>query len=162
MSVLEYILESEDASFALAGALADALLYPCRLGLTGPIGAGKTTLLRSLLQKLGVSERIKSPTYALVETYSTRTKTIHHFDLYRIMSEDELVMLGFSEYAENADLLCIEWPELSTMVMEVLDIHGSLSFQGLGRSIVFEAHTPTGEQVLERLSTCLGNDDLRL
>lgn len=160
MLTIQVALGTEEKSGFLAQALAETLAYPCRLGLTGSIGAGKTTLVRSLLEHLGVSERIKSPTYALVETYSVRARTIHHFDLYRIMSEDELIMLGFAEYVASADLLCIEWPELSPMAMQVLDLHGSLSFEGLGRNIAFTAHTPTGERILEGLSICLGNYDL--
>ena len=85
--------------------------------LSGDLGSGKTAFVQGLGKALGVAENIKSPTYALVQTYRTthpRFSLLVHADLYRFASvhaED----VGLDEWLTRPEVLvCIEWPEHSS------------------------------------------------
>ena len=83
-----------------------------RLYLHGDLGAGKTTFVRHLLRKLGVQGRIKSPTFALMETYELPEldSTSSHFDLYRLETPDEWLESGLQEDLLSPGLKLLEWP----------------------------------------------------
>jgi tRNA threonylcarbamoyladenosine biosynthesis protein TsaE len=78
----------------------------------GELGAGKTTLVRAWLQALGVQGRIKSPSFALVETYPYKDLTLMHVDCYRMSSPLEWLEAGFAEQADRSALVLIEWPQM--------------------------------------------------
>lgn len=79
-----------------------------------PMGAGKTTFIKTLCEFLEVSDTMSSPTYSIVNEYTTKSNNkVFHFDLYRIKSEVELFELGFEEYVSTNNYVFIEWPELA-------------------------------------------------
>lgn len=80
--------------------------------LEGPVGVGKTHFARHLIWSLMRSpEDVPSPTFTLVQTYSTSAGELWHADLYRLTSLDELEELGLAEAFEN-DICLVEWPDL--------------------------------------------------
>ena len=99
------------ATQAFAARMAHALQAPLAIGLVGDLGAGKTALARALIQTLAPGMRVKSPTYALVESYELPGLHLHHLDLYRIRRPDELAELGLAELAGADAILLIEWPD---------------------------------------------------
>ncbi|MDR2013581.1 MAG: tRNA (adenosine(37)-N6)-threonylcarbamoyltransferase complex ATPase subunit type 1 TsaE [Rhodanobacter sp.] len=117
--------------------------------LTGDLGAGKTTFARALLRALGVGERIKSPTYSLIESYRLGALDIHHLDLYRIADASELEWLGISELADAAALTLIEWPERGAGALPKPDLVIRLRHAGMRRQMVTEAFTERGRSWLE-------------
>ena len=79
----------------------------------GPMGAGKTTLISAIMEYLQSSDTVTSPTFALVNQYSTgEGEVVYHFDFYRINSIAEAFDMGYEEYFYSGDLCLIEWPEL--------------------------------------------------
>jgi tRNA threonylcarbamoyladenosine biosynthesis protein TsaE len=80
--------------------------------LKGNLGSGKTTFSQILLQKLGVTERVKSPTYSVIEPYATPEMKIYHLDLYRLQHETDLYEMGLLDHLDENALFLIEWPEL--------------------------------------------------
>jgi len=78
----------------------------------GQMGAGKTTLIKALAKQLGVTDITGSPTFSLVNEYGTTDgKTVYHFDLYRLNSEEEAYDMGIDEYFYSGNICFIEWPE---------------------------------------------------
>ena len=80
----------------------------------GKMGAGKTTFIKAICEELGVEDVITSPTFALVNDY-TSTKDdshIYHFDFYRIKKLEEVYDMGYEDYFYSGSLCFIEWPEL--------------------------------------------------
>ncbi|WP_339741125.1 tRNA (adenosine(37)-N6)-threonylcarbamoyltransferase complex ATPase subunit type 1 TsaE [uncultured Sunxiuqinia sp.] len=78
----------------------------------GKMGAGKTTLIKALCRALGSTDPITSPTFALVNEYSTAgNERIFHFDFYRIKSMEEALDIGFDDYIYSGKYCMIEWPE---------------------------------------------------
>lgn len=78
----------------------------------GPMGAGKTTLISAIMEYLQSSNTVTSPTFALVNQYSTgEGEVVYHFDFYRINSIAEAFDMGYEEYFYSGDLCLVEWPE---------------------------------------------------
>lgn len=80
----------------------------------GKMGAGKTTFIKAICEELGVEDVITSPTFAIVNDY-TSTKDdshIYHFDFYRIKKLEEVYDMGYEDYFYSGSLCFIEWPEL--------------------------------------------------
>ena len=79
----------------------------------GPMGAGKTTLIKNLCHKLGVTDEVNSPTFAIVNEYVTvEGESVYHFDFYRIKKLEEAYDIGYENYFYSGNLCLIEWPEL--------------------------------------------------
>jgi tRNA threonylcarbamoyladenosine biosynthesis protein TsaE len=95
-----------------------SILPYCKVGKNilfyGDLGAGKTTLISNICAALGVDKNIvSSPTYSIIQEYSTPNITIAHMDWYRLKSEEDLFDVGIMEYINNDNILCfIEWPSL--------------------------------------------------
>ena len=80
--------------------------------LRGDLGAGKTSFVKTYVNHLGGDkDEVDSPTFSLLNTYSVNNQDIHHFDLYRIQSPQEIEDIGFMEYMDSVNLCFVEWPE---------------------------------------------------
>lgn len=132
---------------ALCPALAQALVC-----LHGDLGAGKTTFTRYLLQALGVKDRIKSPTYAVVEPYEVSANgsklCIWHFDFYRFNNPREWEDAGFRDIFASLGLKLCEWPDKAQgfLPRADLDIHFNVNLDG-SRDVRLCAHSELGEDL---------------
>lgn len=83
------------------------------MALLGDLGAGKTTFVKGIAEELGNCncDLVTSPTFHYLNTYDTKPN-IYHFDLYRLKQAEDFVHLGFLDYLESNDGIClIEWAE---------------------------------------------------
>ena len=79
----------------------------------GSMGAGKTTLIKNLCHRMGVTDEVNSPTFAIVNEYATMEgESVYHFDFYRIKKLEEAYDIGFENYFYSGNLCLIEWPEM--------------------------------------------------
>ena len=80
----------------------------------GKMGAGKTTFIKAICEELGVEDVITSPTFAIVNDYTSTKDDSHidHFDFYRIKKLEEVYDMGYEDYFYSGSLCFIEWPEL--------------------------------------------------
>ena len=75
-----------------------------------PMGAGKTTLISRIAAALGCEDDVTSPTFAIVNQYEG-SRTVYHFDMYRIERWQEALDFGSEEYLSSGELCLVEWPE---------------------------------------------------
>ena len=148
----------EAATAAWTATLAERL---CTLGpaadvvieFDGPLGAGKTTTVRHLLRALGVTGRIKSPSYAIVEPYEVEVQghplNLWHFDFYRFADPREWEDAGFRELFAAPGLKLIEWADKVRPLLPVPDLECGLTPRLDGvREARLLARTPTGLTLL--------------
>lgn len=127
-------LADEVATLAFAQQFAARLQAPCTVALAGELGAGKTTFVRGVLRALGVQGAIKSPTYALVESYATAKGAVHHFDAYRIEGVADFEARGGFDYFDAASIRFVEWPERLEGAVP-FDLELRFDFDGDGRRL---------------------------
>ena len=121
--------------------------------LQGDLGAGKTTLARHLLQALGVDGRIKSPTYAIVESYETAAFPIWHFDFYRFNDPQEWEDAGFRDIFASPGLKLVEWPQKAEGLLPLADLELALqTLNESARKATLHSHTPLGATLLQGLA----------
>jgi tRNA threonylcarbamoyladenosine biosynthesis protein TsaE len=119
------------------------------IALQGSLGAGKTTFTRHLLRALGVTGRIKSPTFAVLETYSLPGLTISHFDYYRFSSAREWVDAGFRDVFAAPGLKICEWPVHVAGQLPLADLELTIEVSDdEARSVRCDARTPLGLALL--------------
>ncbi|MEO7066628.1 MAG: tRNA (adenosine(37)-N6)-threonylcarbamoyltransferase complex ATPase subunit type 1 TsaE [Rhodanobacter sp.] len=146
-----WALADEAATEALGRRLAGLINGGMVLYLEGPLGAGKTSFARALLIALGVGERVKSPTYSLVEGYRAHGRPAWHLDLYRIADPGELEWLGLDALSDQAALVLVEWPERGIGALPAADLELHLRYVDDGRQATFCARSARGAELLARL-----------
>lgn len=150
---LHWADESACAYFA-ARLAARAAINNAVIELAGPLGAGKTTLVRHLLRALGVTGRIKSPTYAVVEPYEVqlpdgRATVVSHFDFYRFDDPREWADAGFRDVFSEPGLKLCEWADKVAGMLPQPDLRLNLAVNDDdSREVRAEAFTPTGRSLL--------------
>ena len=148
----QWPLPDEAATTALGSRVAAALDDGLVLYLHGPLGAGKTSFARALLIALGVGERVKSPTYSLIEGYMATQRPAWHLDLYRIAEPGELEWLGLDALSDPLAVVLVEWPERGAGALPAADMELHLNYAEHGRQASLRAFTARGEQLLARLT----------
>lgn len=99
----------------------------------GEMGVGKTTLIKQICKELGTEDNISSPTFSLVNEYSTGdNNTLYHFDFYRINHEEEALDIGVEDYLYSNNWCLIEWPENieNLLPLDAVAIHLSILEDG--------------------------------
>ena len=120
--------------------------------LEGDLGAGKTTFARGFIQSFGF-DRVKSPTYTLVESYQNSNINIHHFDCYRLNDPEELDYIGIRDYLGDRLIQLIEWPKLGQGAIAPADIIIQISGEDQIRTVDIKQCSSLGQQILE----CIDN-----
>jgi tRNA threonylcarbamoyladenosine biosynthesis protein TsaE len=145
-------LPDEASMLAFGQKLARATVVPAVIFIYGELGAGKTTLARGFLRGMGYADRVKSPTYTLVESYELEKITINHFDLYRLNDPEELEFMGIQEYFKTNAICLVEWPKKGLGFLPSPDLSCHIEMHHAGREIKYVAESAHGETILQRLT----------
>lgn len=95
--------------------------------LQGNLGAGKSFLTRSFIQYYLPKQKVKSPTYTLIESYDLLKCSLHHFDLYRLCDPEELEFLAIRDLLTPPFMAFVEWPDKGEGVLPSADMVLSLA-----------------------------------
>jgi len=115
-------VNSVEETWALARRLAGELKPGDVICLEGDLGAGKTTFTQGLAAALGVTGRVTSPTFCIVQehrtpvasqpsTFNLQPSYLVHMDLYRLHGEDDVIAIGWEDFLAEGAILVVEWPE---------------------------------------------------
>ena len=140
--------EAATRAFAQALARQDGL-GQAFIALHGALGTGKTTLVRHLLRALGEQGRVKSPTYAVVESYDLPNMPVWHFDFYRFADPREWEDAGFRDIFAGPGLKLVEWPEKAAGMLPPSDLEIYLQAPSeQARQVTLRAHSALGRALL--------------
>jgi tRNA threonylcarbamoyladenosine biosynthesis protein TsaE len=86
----------------------------CFVNLYGEIGAGKTAFVKLVAEAVGVTERVTSPSFVILNEYHSAKIPVYHFDLYRLENEGvKTITDELREYSEGKQITFVEWAEFS-------------------------------------------------
>jgi tRNA threonylcarbamoyladenosine biosynthesis protein TsaE len=77
----------------------------------GEMGVGKTTLIKEICLKLGVLDKVSSPSFNIINEYEGKEEFVYHFDAYRLKNEEEAGEIGVEDYFYSNNWCLIEWPQ---------------------------------------------------
>ena len=109
----EYISHSEHDTEDIGASFARTLKGGTVVAMYGDLGAGKTAFVRGMARGMGLTCRVSSPTFTIVNEYCGERELIH-FDMYRLSSADELFDIGWEDYLNRGGVCAVEWSERVT------------------------------------------------
>lgn len=108
---MKYLTNSPEETEQIGESFAASLKPGDVIAYYGDLGAGKTAFTRGLARGLGIQEPITSPTYTIVNEYTSGRMPLFHFDMYRLHSADDLFDIGWEDYLERNGVCAVEWSE---------------------------------------------------
>ena len=106
-----YISKNEQDTIDFAEKFASSLSAGDIVVLTGELGSGKTKFVQGVLKHFNMEDEISSPTFTIVNEYTSDKTNVYHFDVYRLEDSDEFYAMGGEEYFSKGICL-IEWGEM--------------------------------------------------
>ena len=109
---MEYRTQSVEQTQQLGCRLAEYLTPGAVVAFTGDLGAGKTAFTQGIARGMGVTERVTSPTFTIVNEYEGGKMPLFHFDMYRLGSSEDLFDIGWEDYLARGGVCVVEWSEI--------------------------------------------------
>lgn len=143
---------------SLGRRLGEVLFDGAVVGLSGPLGAGKTTLARGIAEGLGIDDGyvVSSPTYTIMQSYPCSKLHLHHLDLYRIKSPDDLDSTGYRDHIGGRAVLMVEWPEREPSVLPPENLIVRIDYRDEGRDVTFVPSGGLYEDLVKRVVEAIG------
>lgn len=104
------ITHNENETFIIGQKFVKTLAPGSVVAMYGDLGAGKTAFVRGMASGLGLSARVTSPTFTIVNEYLGKYP-LFHFDMYRLSCSDELFDIGWEDYLSRGGICAVEWSE---------------------------------------------------
>jgi len=105
-----FTTQSAEETKALAALLLRELPGKSVFALYGGLGSGKTCFVQGMARALGITRPVTSPTFTIAREYKA-ARTLYHLDLYRMRDADEVLNIGFEDYARGNGVTAVEWAE---------------------------------------------------
>ena len=86
----------------------------------GQMGAGKTTFIKQLVEEMGTTDIVNSPTFAIVNVYDVEQPyqgEVYHFDCYRLKDIREALDFGAEDYLYSGNYCFVEWPDIISSLL---------------------------------------------
>lgn len=127
--------------------------YGAFVCLLGDVGAGKTAFTKLVCKYLGVTEKVTSPSFVILNEYKTGALPVYHFDLYRLENEGISTIINeLEEYSEGKLLTFVEWAEFSQNAIPFDRIDIQINYIGeTKREFVFNAYGEKSKNIIKRL-----------
>ncbi|MBT3230995.1 tRNA (adenosine(37)-N6)-threonylcarbamoyltransferase complex ATPase subunit type 1 TsaE [Candidatus Uhrbacteria bacterium] len=141
---MKHVSKSELQTKEIAAKFARKLAGGEFIELVGDLGAGKTVFVRGMVEALGSTARVKSPTFTIMNEYPVQGEhvtKIAHLDLYRFDDESQLSALELEDYINDKTVICVEWP----------DIFGKSPFEPTHRVTIEHVDVDTREIIVNEL-----------
>jgi tRNA threonylcarbamoyladenosine biosynthesis protein TsaE len=137
--------KSPEDTFRIAADFAKSAQPGLVLGLIGDLGAGKTQFVKGFAAGLGITERVHSPTFTLVNEYRSGRVRCYHLDLYRLDTPEQIHSAGLEQYFQpEGAVTLIEWFDRARGIVPtserliVVQISAPASAEDNERSIAYE------------------------
>jgi tRNA threonylcarbamoyladenosine biosynthesis protein TsaE len=139
--VTEFISHSPAETESLGEKFGRAVMRGTVIALSGDLGAGKTQFVKGLARGLGISQRVHSPTFALVNEYGGGRLKLFHLDLYRLETSEQILSAGIEEFLSPDGVAVIEWAEriydLRSTIYDLKKVHIEI-VSGTERKIIYD------------------------
>ena len=125
--------------------------------LEGELGTGKTSLIQAIGRAKGVREPITSPTFTLVNEYHGTHVSLHHVDLYRLESAEEIVQAGIDACFYGESICLVEWAEKARSILPAEHLYITLAHGGGDRRhITVQARGDSYRRLVDQLKDSMG------
>lgn len=109
MQLVYKIDEIQNAASELWKELGDSRVFAFQ----GAMGAGKTTFIQALCREIGVEGVMSSPTFSIINEYTSAKGSVYHIDLYRCSGEEEAIRAGVEDCLYSGNICFVEWPSIA-------------------------------------------------
>lgn len=154
MKRFEKVCNTLEETKELAEKFAKQIQQGCFISLYGDLGAGKTAFVKFVADAVGVTEKVTSPSFVILNEYHSANIPVYHFDLYRLENEGVKTILDeLSEYSEGRQITFVEWAEFSQGQIPFNHIKISVTYEEKeARKYSFEAYGDENIKAIEELS----------
>ena len=150
------VSRSEEDTKKLGRDLSQVLGPGAVVALDGDLGAGKTVFTKGFCEGIGVTSRVASPTFTIVNEYLGGRIPVYHFDTYRLEGSDDFLDSGLDEYFYQDGICVIEWSSVIEDLLPPNTVRIFIRGVGSERDItVVIDEEGFDEETLEKLKACL-------
>ncbi len=154
MSKLEVICKSLEDTKKLAYKFAKLIENDgCFINLYGEIGAGKTAFVKFVAEAIGITEKVTSPSFVILNEYHSAKIPVYHFDLYRLENEGvKTITDELREYSEGKKITFVEWAEFSQNEIPFNHLKINVTYEDDdSRKYTFEGFRESCKKIVEEL-----------
>ncbi len=154
MSKLEVICKNLNDTKELAYKFAKLIENDgCFINLYGEIGAGKTAFVKFVAEEIGITEKVTSPSFVILNEYHSAKIPVYHFDLYRLENEGvKTITDELREYSEGKKITFVEWAEFSQNEIPFNHLKINVTYEDDdSRKYSFEGFGENGKKIVEEL-----------